>query len=58
MQTSKQIFEIHITGEKAILAELDILGIKNITVELLTPNQELFRTEYMSSYLHNADNFN
>lgn len=44
-------FEIHITGEKNILKELDSWGIKNITVELLKPNLNVLREEYMSSYI-------
>lgn len=49
-----KIFEIHITGEQSILEELDNLNIKNITIELLKPNDEVLRTEYMSSFIHHA----
>lgn len=54
---SKQKFEIHITGDKSILVELDSLNLKNIVVDLLTPDGELLRTEYMSSFVHEAKNF-
>ncbi len=50
-------FEIHITGEESILKELDTLGIKNITIELLTPTEEVMRTEYMSSFIHYANDY-
>jgi hypothetical protein len=51
-----ETFEIHITGEEGINAELDALGIKNIVVDLLKPNGEVLRTEYMSSFIskHNS----
>jgi len=51
-------FEIHITGEKGINKELDGLGIKNIIVELLHPNMDLFRVEYMSSFIAEKPGFN
>jgi hypothetical protein len=46
-----EIFEIHITGSHGINQELDSLGIKNIIVDLLTPEHKLIRTEYMSSFV-------
>jgi hypothetical protein len=46
-----EIFEIHITGEKGINKEFDKLGIKNIEIELLTPESKVLRTEYMSSFV-------
>jgi hypothetical protein len=46
-----ETFEIHITGSHGINQELDLLGIKNIVVELLNPKLELMRTEYMSSFI-------
>lgn len=46
-----ETFEIHITGSQSINAELDRLGIKNIIIDLLTPNKEVLRTEYMSSFI-------
>lgn len=46
-----EVFEIHITGSHGINNELDSLGIKNIIVELLTPELKLMRTEYMSSFV-------
>lgn len=46
-------FEIHITGtSRDICDELTHLGIKNIAVELLDPNEKVLRTEYMSSFVH------
>jgi hypothetical protein len=45
-----EVFEIHITGSHGINQELDSLGIKNIIVDLLTPEHKFMRTEYMSSF--------
>jgi len=44
-------FEVHITGDETINAELDKLGIKNIMVELLRRDLSVIRTEYMSSFV-------
>ena len=45
-------FEIHIAGRsKDILDEFDKVGIKNIAVELLRPDESVIRTEYMSSFI-------
>ena len=44
-------YEIHITGENTIISELNNLGVKNIIVQLLKPDGELLRTEYMSSHV-------
>jgi len=52
-----ETFEIHITGSKDINEQLDRLGIKNIVIDLLTPNKEVLRTEYMSSFTIKAKNF-
>ena len=52
-----ETFEIHITGEETINAELDKLGIKNIVVDLLKPNGDLLRTEYMSSFVVKKSSF-
>ena len=52
-----EIFEIHITGSKDINEQLDRLGIKNIIIDLLKPNKEVLRTEYMSSFISNHNNF-
>lgn len=49
-------FEIHITGSDTINAELDTLGIKNIVIELLTPDKKVLRTEYMSSFVSKHNN--
>lgn len=50
-------YEIHITGEEGINDILEILGVKNIIVELLTPDYELLRTEYMSSYVREYNEY-
>jgi hypothetical protein len=52
-----EIFEIHITGEKGINKEFDKLGIKNIEVELLTPESKVLRTEYMSSFISKHEHY-
>jgi len=52
-----EIFEIHITGEKGINKEFDKLGIKNIEVELLTPESDVLRTEYMSSFVSKHEHY-
>lgn len=53
-----QKFEVHITGQnKSILKELDNLNLKNITIDLLTPDRKKIRTEYMSSFVINCDNY-
>lgn len=47
-------FEIHITGDSSELnATLTDLGIKNIIVELLKPDNSVLRTEHMSSFVRN-----
>ena len=46
-----ETFEVHITGSKGINEELDKLGIKNIVIDLLKPNKDVLRTEYMSSFI-------
>lgn len=46
-----RIFEIHITGEEGINQEFEKMGLKNIVVELLYPNKDRLRTEYMSSFV-------
>ena len=50
-------FEIHITGESSIIGVLSILGVKTIVVDLLKPDGELLRTEYMSSYVRDYSDF-
>jgi len=52
-----ETFEIHITGDETINSELDSMGIKNIIVELLTPSQDLYRTEYMSSFICKCESY-
>ena len=52
-----EVFEIHITGNSDINKELDNLGLKNIIVELLTPNHEVLRIEYMSSFIYKCNSY-
>ena len=52
-----ETFEIHITGEESINTELDSMNIKNIIVELLTPEKNLLRTEYMSSFMYKCESY-
>lgn len=45
-----ELFEIHITGkEEKILEVLTKLELKSITIELLAPQGQIIRREYMSS---------
>lgn len=44
-------FEIHITGNYKIISVLKLLNLKSLIVELLNPTGEIFRTEYMSSFI-------
>lgn len=53
-----EIFEIHITGSPSINEEFDRLGIKNIVIDLLKPNKEVLRTEYMCSMVSKHKNLN
>lgn len=58
METKNKTFEIHITGENSqINEEFHLLGIKNITIDLLTPKGDVIRTEYMSSFIHKCDSY-
>ena len=50
-------FEVHITGDETINAELDNLGIKNIMVELLRRDLSVIRTEYMSSFITDFERY-
>lgn len=51
-------FEIHITGSPNINDILNDLGIKNIIVDLLTPEGEYLRSEHMSSFVEKHEDFN
>lgn len=51
-----ETFEIHITGTKDIIPQLDRLGIKNIIIDLLKPNMKVLRTEFMSSFVSKHKN--
>ena len=44
-----EVFEIHITGDEAILTEA--VPIKTISVHLLRPDGRLLRTEHMTSHV-------
>jgi len=50
-------FEIHITGTQNINQELDVMGIKNIIVDLLYPTRDFFRREYMSSFIMKFESY-
>lgn len=52
-----KVFEIHITGEYGINDILTEMGIKNIVVELLKPDGDILRTEYMSSFIEKYETF-
>lgn len=52
-----KLFEIHITGEKSIMNELRLLGLKGIVIDLLKPDETVLRTEYMSSIAMKFDTF-
>lgn len=51
-----ETFEIHITGSSDINSQLDRLGIKNIIIDLLKPNYNVLRTEFMSSFVSQHKN--
>lgn len=44
-----EIFEIHITGDKSIIPTSKILGVKSIVIDLLKPDNDFYRTEFMTS---------
>lgn len=50
-------FEIHITGSFNINDVLDSMGIKNIIVDLLTPEGDVLRSEHMSSFVEKHENY-
>lgn len=50
-------FEIHITGDEKINDVLTVLGIKNIIVDLYSPDMKLLKTEYMSSFVKEYESF-
>ena len=50
-----EVFEIHITGDASILEAAK--PIKTISVQLLTPKGEIIRTEYMTSLVMKAENY-
>lgn len=50
-------FEIHITGDEKIIKILDKFKLKSIIVDLYSPNNELIRTEYMSSFIRQFNDF-
>lgn len=55
--TKMKHFEIHITGEEGIIEELTSMKLKNITVELLRPDNSTLRTEFMSSIVRKFNNY-
>ena len=50
-------FEIHITGEKAIIDEFQSIGINTINVDLLDLDLQMIRTEYMSSFMKEFETY-
>jgi hypothetical protein len=54
---SLDMFEIHITGDESIMEVGPQLGMKTIAIDLLKPNKELLRTEYMTSDVKKLSNF-
>lgn len=50
-------FEIHITGSFNINDVLDSMGIKNIIVDLLTPEGDILRSEHMSSFVEKHETY-
>ena len=52
-----EIFEIHITGDKSILSAATELGLKTITIDLLTPRKEKMRQEFMTSQIEKKENY-
>lgn len=52
-----EVFEIHITGDKQILAAGEKLGVKTIAVDLVKPDRSYFRTEYMTSIVYKCENY-
>lgn len=52
-----ETFEIHVTGSIETMQQASTLGIKTITIDLLKPDKSHYRTEYMTSHLHECDNY-
>lgn len=52
-----ETFEIHITGDHAILDAGTKLGVKTISIDLLAPGGRYYRTEYMTSEVRKFDSF-
>jgi hypothetical protein len=52
-----EVFEIHITADEAIIEAAKELNVKTIIIDLIRPDQSLFRTEYMTSYIYRCENY-
>jgi len=52
-----EIFEIHITGTESIIDLAKKIPIKTIVIDLLKPDKSHHRTEYMTSQVHKAENY-
>lgn len=52
-----EIFEIHITGTDSIIDMAKKIPIKTIIIDLLKPDKSYHRTEYMTSQVHKAENY-
>lgn len=54
--SKKEIFEVHITGNEAIHEASSKIGIKTISVNLLTREATVLRTEHMTSQIFHESN--
>jgi hypothetical protein len=52
-----EVFEIHITGDKKIISAAKELSLKTIVLDLVKPDRSYYRTEYMTSQVHHAENY-
>lgn len=52
-----EIFEIHITGTESIIDLAKNVPIKTIIIDLLKPDKSYHRTEYMTSQVYKAENY-
>ena len=52
-----EFFEIHITSDEKIHTAAAKLGIKTITVDLYTPEGTVLRSEHMTSFVIDAENY-
>ncbi len=50
-------FEIHITGSPNIIDVAKKMNVKTIAVDLLNPNHEVIRTEFMTSFIEKKKSY-